>query len=67
MEDSYPPRHRSVSRHGHKPTDGEPPYGSHGDGKCNSKLQAENEYMKERVKSCERGLMSLYQVRVCVT
>ena len=67
MEDSYSHLHRSTSRHGYKPTEGESPYGSHSDGKCSSKLQAENEYMKERVKSCERGLMSLYQVWASVT
>ena len=40
-----------------------PSYDHHGDN--TSKLYAENEYLKERVRSCEKGLSVLYQVRVC--
>ena len=30
-------------------------------------LQSENRYLKDRVRSCEKGLLTLYQVRpVCV-
>ncbi len=36
------------------------PYGHYGD--KNSKLHAENEYLRERVQSCEKGLSMLYQV-----
>lgn len=28
------------------------------------RFQSENEYLRERVKSCERGLLSIYQARI---
>lgn len=48
--------------------DSKSPVGNHGDQSSfgnhgnSSKLHAENEYLKERVRSCEKGLSGLYQV-----
>ena len=40
--------------------------GFHGYEQQLRRVQGENEYLRERIKSCERGMVSLWQVSMCV-